>query len=112
MEIGSMLDMEVTDSERFIATGEKLMRAEIARQANEGTGAVKAREKGDAMRRVDWLAGKTRFRGCVHSSAQEFQTLVRRKVHAHDKAITWVMILEEREPSSTETIPEERRLTQ
>lgn len=112
MEIGSMLDTEVTESERLIATGDKVIRADIARKANEGTGAVKTREKGDAMRRVDWLASKTRFRGCVHSSAQEHQALVRRRVHAHDKATTWVMILEDREPPSAEIVPEDRLLTQ
>jgi len=97
MEIGGVLDKEVMDSERFIATPDKVERAENARAANEGTGAVKTREKGDPMRRVDWLGRKTRFRGLVHSSAKEFEALVNRRVHTQNKPNTWVLILEDRD---------------
>ncbi|KAG8902780.1 K(+)/H(+) antiporter [Tulasnella sp. 403] len=97
MEIGSALDGEVTDPERFIAAPERVEKAEAARAANEGTGAVKIRGAGDVLRRVDFLGSKTRFLGLVHSSAKEHEMVVRRKVHAHDKPNTWIMVLGERE---------------
>jgi len=100
MEIAGMLDKEVTEAEQFIASMDKRVRAEMSRAANEGTGAIKTREKGDPMRRVDWLGTKTKFRALVHSSAKEHEALVRKRVHAHDKANTWVMIMEDREQTS------------
>jgi len=100
-DIASMLDKEVTEAEQFIASIDKRIRAERSRVANEGTGAIKTREKGDPMRRVDWLGPKTKFRALVHSSAKEYEPLVRRRVHAHDKPNTWVMILEDREQADT-----------
>lgn len=97
MEIGAMLDKEITDPELWIAREERVAEAEAFRVENEGTGAVRTREKGDVLRRVDWLGKKTRFRGLRHSSAKDFETLVRRRVHAENRAHTWVMILEDRD---------------
>ncbi|KAG8865269.1 hypothetical protein FRB96_000159 [Tulasnella sp. 330] len=97
MEIGAMLDKEITDSELWIARVERVQEAEAFRLENEGTGAVKTREKGDLLRRVDWLGKKTRFRGLRHSSARDFDTLIKRRVHAENRAHTWVMILEDRD---------------
>lgn len=97
MEIGLGLNAEITDPEKVIAGEERTAQAEVERAANEGTGAVKTREAGDAMRRVDWLGTRTVFKGLVHSSAKEYEYLVRRRVHSHARPNTWVLVLGERE---------------
>ncbi len=97
MDIGVSLNIEVTDSERWIADPERVQRAEASREANQGTGAVRIRPAKDVMRRVDWLGNKTKFAGLVHSSAKEYQSLVRRRVHSQDRSNAWVMIVEERD---------------
>ncbi|KAG9040161.1 hypothetical protein FRB95_000090 [Tulasnella sp. JGI-2019a] len=96
MEIAVMLDKEITEPEQWIARADKVERAEAARLENEGTGAIKTREKGDILRRVDWLGNKTRFRGLQHSSAKDYELLIQRRVHSADKPNTWVLLLEDR----------------
>lgn len=103
-EIAHGLDVHMTDAEVVIAQErqeERYSKAEEARAANIGTGSVKPRPAGDSMRRVDWLARKTRFRGFVHSSAKEYEELVQRRVHAHSRANTWIMVLEDRPEEET-----------
>lgn len=97
-EVAAQLDKEIADSEKWIAKPERVAEAEAARKTNEGSlGAMKIRPEGDAMRRVDWLGKRTRFRGLAHSSHKDHEMLIRRRVHGHEKSNTWILILDERE---------------
>ncbi|KAG8991578.1 UDP-glucuronic acid decarboxylase 1 [Tulasnella sp. 427] len=104
-EIAAQMDKEMTDSEKWIAKPDRVAEAEAARKANEGTGAVKIRPEGDGMRRVDWLGKNTRFRGLAHSSHPDYEQLIRKRCHDHEKSNTWILVLDEPSPIMSAGFP-------